>query len=76
MECKKLKGYLDNHGPVVAVLTEGPGASGHKGKTDRLQTRCDEAGLKLRYMLMLKCSGSRFGWVCTQGCTYNKVFEG
>jgi hypothetical protein len=32
MEIQRFEGYLDNHGPIVAVLTESPGPSGLKGK--------------------------------------------
>jgi len=78
MEIKRLKGYLDNHGPDVAVLTEGPGSSGLEGK----QTNCKrvrrvrfEAALRAHAVVLKLKLQVQAGWMCTQGCTY-KLSEG
>ena len=73
MEVERFEGYLDNHGPIVAVLTGGPSASGQKGK----QTDCKrvrrvrfEAALRAHAAVLMLKVQVQAGRMCTQGCTY------
>jgi hypothetical protein len=73
MEIRRFEGYLDNHGPIAAVLTESPGPSGLKGKQrdcKRVRRVKFEAALRAHAAVLKLKVHVQAEWMCTQGCTY------